>query len=223
MGFFDAPDLGQATGTLQGSQKFNKKQLKLGLGNIDTGVAKASPYLDRAVDNFGNIQDQQQLGYSMYQDSLGLNGPEGNTAALDAYQRSPGFGLAMDMANQNVMRNAAAMGGIRSGNAMMDLSERARELQNLDYGAWQTRLAGFDPMRGATGKAGALADLSNLFEDQGKNKATLRMQGSQNNAQIAGNLAQMQQAQAVADQQASMMPLTLGLAGLNAVSGFYGA
>jgi hypothetical protein len=33
----------------------------------------------------------------------------------------------------------------------------------------------------------------------------------------------LQGQQAQMDQQASMMPLALGLAGLNAVSGFYGA
>jgi hypothetical protein len=223
MSLFSAPSMGPALNTLNKSQKFSEDQLKWGLGNINTGVAEASPYLQQSADNFGNIQDQQQLGYSMYQNSLGLNGPEGNQAAIDAYQTSPGFGFAMDQANQNVMRNAAAMGGIRSGNTAMDLSDRARELQNLDYGNWQTRLAGFDPMRGATGQAGALADLSNLFENKGINKANLRMQGAQNNAAGAGALAGLQGQQAQMDQQASMMPLTLGLAGLNAVSGFYGA
>ena len=223
MGIFDAADMGPAMGTLQGSQKYGKKQTRKGLYDIDTGVAKATPYLEDSAANFADLQRQQQGGYSMYQNSLGLGGPEGNQAAVNAYQQSPGFGFAMNEANQNVLRNAAALGGVASGNTMIDLSERARQLQNLDYGNWQTRLAGFDPMRGATGQAGALADLSNLFENQGTNKANVRMQGAQNNSMNAQALANMQMQNAQAQQQADMMPIQLGLAGLNAAAGFYGA
>lgn len=223
MGIFDAPDYGPGMNTLKKSGKSIGKATRYGLRDISAGVDEAQPYLEENAQNFRNIQGQQQAGYDMYQNSLGLRGPEGNQAAIDAYQQSPGFGFALDQANQNVLRNQAALGGVASGQSMIDLSERARQLQNLDYGNWQSRLAGFDPMRGASGLATGLMGLGNLFEGEGRALAGTRMQGAGLKSQNAQALANMQMQQALANQQADMMPIQMGLGLLGGVSGFYGA
>lgn len=223
MGIFDAPSFQPSINTYNSSNKKANKQRQKGLGDISAGVDEAQPYLEENAQNFRDIQGQQQAGYDMYQNSLGLNGPGGNQAAIDAYQQSPGFGFAMDEANQNVLRNAAAMGGVASGQSMIDLSERARQLQNLDYGNWQNMLQGFDPMRGATGLASGLTGLGNLFSQEGQNLSNARINWGQIKGQNTQGLAGIQKDQALADQQADMMPIQLGMAALNAASGFYGA
>jgi hypothetical protein len=223
MGIFDAPDFGPSMDTLNKSGRKIGRATRRGLGDIRSGVDEAQPYLEENAQNWRDIQGQQQGGYDMYQNSLGLNGQAGYDAALGAFQQGPGYQFALDQANQNVLRNSAALGGVASGNTLMGLSDRAQQLQNLEFGNWQNRLAGFDPMRGASGLATGLFGLGSLFENEGKNLAGTRMQGAGLQAQNYQALAQMQQNQALADQQADMMPINLGLGLLGGVSGFYGA
>lgn len=223
MGIFDAPNYGPSMNTLNNSGKKIGKATRYGLADIRAGVDQAQPYLEENAQNFRDIQGQQQGGFDMYQNSLGLNGQAGYDAALGAFQQGPGYQFALDEANQNVLRNRSALGGVASGQTMMDLSDRAQQLQNLEFGNWQNRLAGFDPMRGAAGLATGLFGLGSLFENEGQNLAGTRMQGAGLQANNANALAQMQQQQALANQQADMMPIQLGLGVLGGVSGFYGA
>jgi hypothetical protein len=200
-----------------------KKNQKKAIGAIDTGVTKAQPSYQQAVDLFKGITGDRQNATDMYFNSLGLNGPEGNQAAIGAYQQSPGYGFALDQANQNVLRNGAATGNLNSGATGMALSDRARELQNLDYGNWQSRLQGLDVLPAATGQAGQLQNLGRLFENQGTNKASVYgqfapqiSQGMNNQASLIG---QQESAKMAAEQQGWANALGI----LGGVSGFFGA
>jgi hypothetical protein len=221
MGIFDflAPDINQ--GKMNQQTKLAQKAAnapvegqKKAIGALDTGLQQARPHLRSAVDLFKGITDDRQNATDMYFNSLGLNGPEGNQAAIGAYQQSPGYGFALDQANQNVLRNQAATGALNSGGTLMGLSDRARELQNLDYGNWQTRLQGLDVLPAATGQASQLQNLGGLFERTGQNKAGVYgqfapqiSQGMNNQASLIG---QQQSAQMAAEQQGWANALGIG-------------
>jgi hypothetical protein len=229
MGLFDvdAPNMGPSIRTARKAQNYAQGQSKKGRLDIQKGVKQATPYLQESEQAWEDYGGQLQGGFDMYQNSLGLNGPEGNAAALGAFQNGPGFNYALDQANQNVLRNRAALGGVASGQSMIDLSERARQLQNLEYGNWQDRLAGFDPLRGLAGRSQALTQLSSLFENEGKNLAGNRLAGAGLNNQAAGLLSGVQGQQAMGNAQASNQTNAnwMGLinAGLGAAGGFFGA
>lgn len=208
-----------------GAIKYAKKHTPYALADISKGVDEAQPYLQQGVDTYGAAQGKFEPGVDMYNNSLGLNGQAGYDAAVGAYQHSPGYDFALNEANQNVLRNAAATGGVLSGQTGIDLSERARDLQNLDFGNWQDRLQGMiNPyMMGTSGKAGALTNLGKLFEGEGINRAGTRMQGIGMVTSAIQNQARMQaeqEARKAAEDQQWMSFLNAGIGGL---SGFLGA
>jgi hypothetical protein len=230
MGLFDflAPDVNQGamnkqTDLAKDATNTIKKGQKKAIGAIDTATAQSKIPLKEAINLFSGITGDRQGATDMYYNSLGLNGPEGNQAAIGAYQQSPGYGFALDQANQNVLRNGAATGNLNSGATGMALSDRARELQNLDYGNWQSKLAGLDVLPAASQQAGALTNLGSLFENQGGRKAGVYTgmapqiaQGYNNQASLIG---QQESAKMAAEQQGWANALGI----LGGVSGFFGA
>jgi hypothetical protein len=200
-----------------------KEGQKKAIGALDTGLQQARPHLRSAVDLFKGITDDRQSATDMYYNSLGLNGQAGNDAAIGAYQQSPGYGFALDQANQNIMRNQAATGALNSGGTLMGLSDRARELQNLDYGNWQDRLHGLDVLPAAQGQANQLQNLGGLFERTGQNKANTYGQFAPQISQGLNNQASLigQQASANMAQEQQGWSNALGL--LGGLSGFFGA
>jgi hypothetical protein len=200
----EAEQLGaQATAQSRTGLKYAKAAREEGRKDVRTGIEKGTPYFQQAVDTFSPLGAQKQGVYDLYLDSLGVNGPEGNTRALGAYQHSPGFDFALSQALEAAQRNGAAAGNLNSGNTLMALSDRAQQLQNLDYGNWQDRLMGQDPSSVYGQKAGALTNLGGFLGNQYNNLANVGLQGGQlvqganngvgaalgNQAQIAGTNA----------------------------------
>jgi hypothetical protein len=212
MGLFDflAPQPNQGamnkqTKLLENDSEDLEKQRNLAVRGIRTGYDSAIPLGQQGVDLFKGITEGRQGATDMYYNSLGLNGQAGNDAAFDAYQQSPGYGYALDQANQNVMRNQAATGSLRSGATGMALSDRAQQLQNLDYGNWQDRLHGLDVLPAAQTQATQMNNLGSLFTGKGKDMAQARLgfagpmsQGANNQASLIG---QQQSANMAAEQQ----------------------
>ena len=200
-----------------------KQGQKKAIGAIDTGTTQAQPSFQEAVDLFKGVTQGRQGATDMYYNSLGLNGLEGNQTALDAFQQGPGYQFALDQANQNVLRNSAATGGVASGGTLQGLSDRAQQLQNLEYGNWQNRLQNLDVLPAAQGQAGQLQNLGNLFANAGTNKASVytgmapAIAGQYNNQ--AGLIGQQQMMGIGAQQQGISNALGL-LGGLGA---FFGA
>lgn len=154
---------------------------------LNQGVNQASPYYQQAASLYGGLAPGDLSARAMYLNSLGLNGPEGNTAATNAFQNSPGFQFALDQANQNVLRNGAATGNVASGNVLQALADRAQGLQNQDYGNWQSQLSnqGNNIYNDYSGQANALGALAGLFGNLGSNQANVATGAA---SQIAGNL-----------------------------------
>ena len=97
-------------------------------------------YLDDYESQYGTTFDastaQATAGANMYANAMGLNGPEGNAAAIAAYQTGPGYQWSVDQAMQGALRGASASGMLASGNTLAAVTELGQNLANQDYGNW---------------------------------------------------------------------------------------
>jgi hypothetical protein len=223
MGLLDALSDDQGVKNSRLSYGLATKELGKGLDKSNNALKKnyqqADPFLAQAQELFSLIQPQQQAGYDMYQNALGLRGPEGNEAAVGAFQQGPGFQFALDQANQNVMRNQAATGGLNSGGTLMALSDRAQGLQNQEYGSWLDRLHGFDPMQGAIAQSNVLGQRADMRYGLGRDLANVQAQFRPQMAQQGYNLgANINNAQQTANSN-MWGALTGGLTGLGSILG----
>ena len=224
MSIFDAfsPSKGQqyAGNARQEEKQILKKGKKEGIGYYTQADAQATPYLTDAQANYKNLQGQQQAGYDMYQNSLGLNGQAGYDAAQGAFHQGPGYQFALDQANQNVLRNQASLGALNGGNTLMALSDRAQQLQNLEFGNWQNRLAGFNPMQGAEGYGNLAQSLANLKYNINAGKSGIAQDFAKAQAASAGDYwSNMNSANNTAN--SNLWGAILG--GASAAAGIYGA
>lgn len=153
----------------------------LSLGALGRNYGQARSDLTTAFDGaIGRldpfVNDGRRAG-ALYQDSLGLNGAEGNGRAVGAFQASPGYQYQVDQATDAVARKASAMGALGSGNTAAAIADRARNLANTEYGGWQDRLAGLDQraFQAAGAQAGLQGQygttLANLGQSQGRDEA----------------------------------------------------
>jgi len=81
---------------------------------------------------------------AMYANALGLNGPQGNQAATQAFQVNPGYQFALGQGIQALDRSAAGSGMFGSGNAAMALNDYGQGMANQQYGNWLSGLSGLN-------------------------------------------------------------------------------
>lgn len=113
------------------------------------------------------LADQYGKGAGLYADSLGINGGEGNQRAVSAFQAGPGYEFARNQGIDAITRAANASGGL-GGNSLRDTITYGQGLANQEYGNWQNKLAGYNPLQlsatqgAAAGNAGINQNLANL-------------------------------------------------------------
>lgn len=98
-------------------------------------------YLQTRTD----LQPYRDLGtgsIGLYNDSLGLNGAQGNTRAVNAFQVGPGYQFALGEGVKAMDRSAASRGGLFSGAYSKELTRYGQGVANQEYGNWQNRLFG---------------------------------------------------------------------------------
>lgn len=136
--------------------------------------------------------DSGTQSLEMLRNSLGLNGQSGHDAALQAFQGfNPGFQAALDMGVTARDRSAAARGMLGSGNQAMALQKYGQDLQNQNYGDWQSKVGGLTQLgqqaaAGMTGQQNQLANLdmglgnslSGLYQNMGSQAAKMAYDGS---------------------------------------------
>jgi hypothetical protein len=147
-----------------------------GIASLAAGLKAAQPYYEDASNNFSPYMEQGQQGQQAYIDSLGLNGDTGYANTLANFHQGPGFQFALDAANQNIMRNNAALGGLASGGTYNQLGAEAQGRQNQEFGGWQDRLAGLGSqgLQAAGQQAGVLQALGGITNQSGINKAGIQ-------------------------------------------------
>lgn len=192
-------------GSTDQNRQINRQTQNAQLGYIDQGQTEANkdirfgmrqavPAINQGVQAFQPWQSAGVQGVSMIPNALGLGGQEGYDAAIGAFQNSPGFQAALDRANQNVLRNNAQMGNVASGATGIALSDRARELQNLDYNNWIQNLFNLSGqgLQGAGGMASGLTNLANLWRGGSQDLANVATGAAANRSNIAGQYGQNQ-------------------------------
>lgn len=158
----------------------------------------------------------------MLRNSLGLNGDAGRTAALQAYQNfNPGYQSALDAGIQARDRSAAAHGMLGSGNHAMALTKYGQDLQNQNYGDWQSKIGGLTQLgqQAAAGMTGQQNNLANLDMGLGNSLSGLY----QNMGSQASNMAYkgiMDDAAANAQGQKNLFSAITG--GLNLAGNLFG-
>lgn len=166
---------GAIQGGLQGSlgalgQGYNTAGADLGTGyntarsDIAGGVAAFDPYYQTGTQ-----------ANTAYANALGLNGPQGNSETVAAFQASPAYQWMVDQASNNAMRRAGAMGMLGSGNTADALTRLGSNLANQEYGNYLSRLQGLagQGMQAAGARYQGAADQANLANAYGQNTANL--------------------------------------------------
>lgn len=102
-------------------------------GEFDTGLTGAKGEYDKALGLYSDYLKTGAGASSAYSDALGLNGPEGNARSVAAFRTAPGYGFAVDEANNAVMRNASQLGMLGSGNTMDAIRARTQGMADQQY------------------------------------------------------------------------------------------
>lgn len=160
-------------------------QAKSALGQ---GFGQARTDLDTqysgAIDRLNPYNQAGLNALGMYQNSLGLNGASGNSAATSAFQASPGYQWQVDQATDAAARKASATGALGSGNTLAAIATLGSNLANQEYSGWQDRLNGLGQQgqQAATTQAG-------LQGSWGNQQAGLGAQQGQSEAGLYGQFA----------------------------------
>ncbi|MEZ0171028.1 hypothetical protein [Microvirga sp. TS319] len=169
-------DLGRARDVYRGAQRNQLDALR-------SGYDTARDYGQRAYDAFTPYTNAGRNAFSQYQDAIGMNGADGRTRALSAFQAGPGYQWQVDQASDAAARKASALGLTASGNTLDAITRLGSNLANQEYGSYLDRLNGVAKLGyDATGQqAGALRDLGNLATNYGTQRANVY-------GQTAGNI-----------------------------------
>ena len=147
-----------------------------GMQNALLQMIAAGQAQGQLTDQYGKAEKRFDTNYfdpytsaggdalSMYRNALGLGGPQGNQAAVGAFQTGPGYDFAQKQGIQALDRSAAGRGMFGSGNNAIALQEYGQGLANQEYGNWLSRLQGLGAqgLEGAQGqfqRQGALAGI----------------------------------------------------------------
>lgn len=184
---------------------------------LGEGQQNYEKYGDLALGEFDAYTPTAQTAYSTYGNALGLNGADGNAAAVSAYQSSPGYQFQLDQGMQALERSASSRGMLASGNTSADILGYSQGLANQDYSNWLDRLNGLGTqgigMAGA--RAGIQTGIGGKAYETGESLADLGWKA----ATGAGNaLAQKESAEG----QGLLGGISLGTKLLGSLGGFGG-
>ena len=156
------------------------------------GGALTSNYT-AALQPFLQAQQTGQQGTQALGNALGLNGPQGNAQATQAFWNNPAIQSQLQVGSQNVLRNNAATGQLDSGKTNVDLQNLGQQTASQ---GWNQYVSSLQPYLGynlgaAGGGAGVQtglgSGLANLYTGQGQ--AAYGAATGQGNAQANADLA----------------------------------
>lgn len=169
-------------------------------GFMDQGVAAARPQYERAIGLFDEYTQQGGKAAGAYGDAIGLGGQEGYDRAVESFRTGPGYNFAVDQANEAVKRNAAATGMLGSGNTLIGISDRTRNMADQEYQRYLDNLfrASGQGQSAATTQAGLIAGLGDFEYGDAAARAALahgtETNVGQSNAQMQADIQAAKQA-----------------------------
>lgn len=133
---------------------------------VNDGQNESVAALNKAVDAYAPYAASGAAANTMYDNAIGLNGADGNAAAVSAFQAGPGYDFAVDSATKAALRGASAGGMLASGNTLTALSKLGGDFANQEYGSWLDRLAGrtTQGLQAAGGAASGYNNISNAYQ-----------------------------------------------------------
>lgn len=152
------------------------------LGARNLSEAALTSGTEGAIGRFDPYANYGTSAAKLEADLTGVNGPEAQAAAFKAYKESPGQEYLRNQMEQSLLRNAAATGGLGSGNVLTALQENAYGLASQDF---QQNLANIRSIAntGMTAAENQAAyqmqggsNLSNLYQTSGQNLSGLAAQ-----------------------------------------------
>lgn len=93
---------------------------------FDLAQQMMQPFREAGLAALGGLDPYREGGAQAYQQQLalsGLLGPEAEAAAIERVQMRPGFQSEIDMAEQALLQQASATGGLRGGNIQGALAQ----------------------------------------------------------------------------------------------------
>lgn len=128
---------------------------------LNTGLSGATSAvqggIDAATDTLSPYTAAGDAAIKLQADLSGANGPEAQAAAFAQYNESPEVAYQRQQAEQSVLRNASATGGLQSSGVLQELQKQAVGLAQQDYGNYFSRLGDVS----GTGLSGA-STLANI-------------------------------------------------------------
>lgn len=160
-------------------------------GSVNEGANQGLARLGEAANLYRPAYARGEQASGMLSNSLGLNGAEGNQAAVNAFQAGPGYAFQRDQASDLAARKASSLGIAGSGNTLTALATLGSNLANQEYGGWQNRLQGVGQMgmQAAGGIASALSQQAGIDTQRGQNLANIYGQSASNIANAYGQNA----------------------------------
>lgn len=184
---------GNAAGYLNQNPELYQGAYDKAQGLLDSAYQDAKSSMSGSGDYYQPFYNTGVSANTAYANAMGLNGAEGYQEAQNNFRVNPGYQFQMDQALDAVNRNAAARGGLASGNNTVDLMTRA---QGLADQSWNNYLSGLNTsvntgMQAAQGLSNTQQNLSSLASNYGAQGASLaqglgdRLAG--NNSSLASN------------------------------------
>jgi hypothetical protein len=183
----------QAIGAIQGAQPLALSALETGyntaMPQLQTGYDTARADYGRASDLYNPYATTGAQGFNMLANSTGLNGPEGNQAAVGAFQAGPGYKWQTDQALEGILRKQGAMGMALGGNTLTALSDRAGQMANQEYNNWRNQLQGIASTgyNATNAQAGLAKGQGDLATGYGQDAAKTAYQYGQNVGDVYRN------------------------------------
>jgi hypothetical protein len=164
--------------------------LNQSLAALGTGYGTATDAVNRGISGLQTWVDNGTAASNMYQNALGLNGAEGNTAAESTFQAGPGFEWKVDQTTDAAARKASALGLTASGNTLTALGTLGFNLANQEYDSWLNRLNGVSTtgLTAAQGQQSGYNNLANLATNYGQNQSNLYTGAATNLSNLATGL-----------------------------------
>ncbi|GEC33560.1 hypothetical protein N181_25275 [Sinorhizobium fredii USDA 205] len=204
MGFLDSLTGGNVGKAAAAATKKNRTLInkfdRQGQGIINTGEARSSGAINKAIAGYDPYTSAGRDATSMYSNALGLGGDDGTAAAQGAFQAGPGYDFAMDQGTQAALRGASAAGMLNSGNTLTALTQYGQGLANQEYGSWLDRLQGLSSqgLSATGGQASAYGGLSDLYQGTADDRLGLASNVVQARMGNNNQLAQVREQQSAA-------------------------
>lgn len=184
------------------------------------------PYMDQggpALQQLSAYASSTVPAQGMQQDILGMNGPEAQQAAISRIESDPLFQSSIRSAEDAMLQNASATGGLRGGNTQAALAQLRPAMLRSEIDKQ------YDLLGGQAGAGlGLFGDLAKLGQAAGAQQALSAQTGAANignlltNAGNANAQAALSRGQATQNMWGNIAGATgqfVGLGGLNSIFG----